>query len=65
MNEKSSEEVKRVGILVSEEIKTKWQNFADEHNFSTLSMLIRKAVNLYIDKNSIKHRTFEHDSNAT
>ncbi len=56
MVKKSSEKVKRVGILVSEEMKTTWQNFAEEHNFSTLSMLIRKAVNLYIEKNSILSR---------
>ena len=56
MNEKSSDEIKRVGILISEDMKNKWQNFAEENDFSTLSMLIRKAVNLYIDKSSIISR---------
>ncbi|MFX1391441.1 MAG: response regulator [Promethearchaeota archaeon] len=56
MNKKSSEENKRVGILISEEMKDKWQNFAEKNNFSTLSMLIRRAVNLYVDNNSIISR---------
>ena len=44
--------MKRIGILVSEETKTSWQNFVDENEFTTISMLIRKAVNFYIDSKS-------------
>lgn len=44
--------MKRIGILVSEETKTKWQNFVDDYEFTTISMLIRKAVNFYIDSKS-------------
>ncbi|TKJ22034.1 MAG: hypothetical protein CEE42_13370 [Promethearchaeota archaeon Loki_b31] len=40
---------KGIGILVSEEIKTKWEKFGEEKNFSTISSLIRQAVNFYID----------------
>ena len=48
-NEKNNEEMKRIGILVSEATKSKWQDFVDQHEFTTISMLIRKAVNFYID----------------
>jgi CheY-like chemotaxis protein len=44
--------MKRIGILVSEETKTNWQNFVDENEFTTISMLIRKAVNFYIGSKS-------------
>ena len=40
---------KGIGILVSEKTKTDWENFAEEYGFSTISKLIRKAVNFYID----------------
>ncbi len=40
---------KGIGILVSDETKEKWQNFADEKSFSTISKFIRKAVNSYIE----------------
>ncbi|MFX0019548.1 MAG: response regulator [Promethearchaeota archaeon] len=40
---------KGIGILVSEKTKSKWEKFADENNFPTISKLIRKAVNSYID----------------
>jgi len=40
---------KAIGILVSDEIKAKWEKFADENGFSTISNLIRKSVNFYID----------------
>ncbi len=40
---------KGIGILVSEKTKTEWENFAENYGFSTISRLIRKAVNFYID----------------
>ncbi|MFX1574954.1 MAG: response regulator [Promethearchaeota archaeon] len=43
---------KGIGILVSEKTKSKWEEFANENNFSTVSKLIRKAVNFYIDMQS-------------
>ena len=41
---------KRITILVSEETRNRWQEFADskKEKFSTISKLIRKAVNSYI-----------------
>jgi len=44
--------MKRIGILVSEETKTNWQTFVDDNEFTTISMLIRKAVNFYIGSKS-------------
>jgi len=44
--------MKRIGILVSEETKSKWQNFVDDNEYTTISMLIRKAVNFFIDSKS-------------
>ncbi|MFX1504347.1 MAG: response regulator, partial [Promethearchaeota archaeon] len=40
---------KGIGILVSEKTKTDWEKFAGDYGFSTISRLIRKAVNFYID----------------
>jgi len=51
-DEKKSDESKRIGILVSEDTKNKWEKFVDENEFTTISMLIRKAVNFYIDSES-------------
>ncbi len=48
------EDRKGVGILVSDETKTKWQDFAKAYKFSTISKLIREAVNFYIDFKSNK-----------
>jgi CheY-like chemotaxis protein len=48
-NEKKTDDTKRIGILVSEDTKNKWENFVDEYEFTTISMLIRKAVDFYID----------------
>jgi len=39
----------RIGILVSEEAKTRWQDFAVNNNITTISKLIRMAVDFYID----------------
>ena len=45
---------KRVTILVSEDTKDRWQDFAEERKkkFSTISKLIRKAVDFYIEHES-------------
>jgi CheY-like chemotaxis protein len=45
---------KGIGLLVSDETKAKWQNFADMNEFPTVSKLIRKAVDFYIDFQSNK-----------
>ncbi|MBY8981873.1 MAG: hypothetical protein KGD57_02930, partial [Candidatus Lokiarchaeota archaeon] len=34
---------------MSEDTKKKWERFVDDNEFTTISMLIRKAVNFYID----------------
>ena len=44
-----NQDKERIGILVSEESKTRWQNFANNSNISTISKLIRMAVDFYID----------------
>lgn len=41
---------KGISILVSGEIKSKWQKFANEHSFKTISKLIRKSVDFYMDQ---------------
>ncbi len=47
-----SSETKRIGILVSEETKSNWEGFVDKtNNLSTISQLIRRAVNFYIEHN--------------
>ena len=35
-----------------EDTKNKWERFVEENEFTTISMLIRKAVNFYIDSKS-------------
>ena len=52
MEKKKNDATKRIGILISQETKSKWQNFVDENKFTTISMLIRDAVNFYIDSSS-------------
>ena len=37
---------------MSEDTKNKWERFVDENEFTTISMLIRRAVNFYIDSKS-------------
>ena len=37
---------------MSEDTKNKWEKFVDDNEFTTISMLIRKAVNFYIDSES-------------
>jgi len=42
----------RISLYVSENTKDKWQEFIDEHEYSTISKLIRESVNYYIDEQS-------------
>jgi CheY-like chemotaxis protein len=44
-----NQDKQRIGLLVSEKIKTRWQDFANTHNVTTISKLIRMAVDFYID----------------
>ena len=44
-----NQDKERIGILVSEETKTRWQDFAVNNNITTISKLIRTAVDFYID----------------
>ena len=44
-----NQDKERIGILVSEETKTRWQDFAGNNNITTISKLIRMAVDFYID----------------
>jgi len=45
-----NQDKERIGILVTEETKTRWQNFANNNNnITTVSRLIRMAVDFYID----------------
>lgn len=40
----------RISFYVSQETKAKWKDFAEIYNYSTISKLIREAVNNFIDK---------------
>lgn len=44
-----NQDKERIGILVSEETKTRWQDFASNNNITTISKLIRMAVDFYIE----------------
>lgn len=57
-------EKERITILVSEEIKNKWQDFIKIKNYSTLSKLIRKAVGFFIDYN-LKPNSITNPSNLS
>ncbi len=48
-NIKDKQEKERITILVSEDIKNRWLEFSENKKFSTLSKLIRKSVESYID----------------
>jgi CheY-like chemotaxis protein len=48
-NNKDRKEKERITILVSEERKDRWLEFSKDKNFSTLSKLIRKSVESYIE----------------
>lgn len=40
----------RISLYISEDTKKKWQEFKEHQNYSTISKLIRKSVNTFIDK---------------
>lgn len=46
-----SKDKERINILVSEETKKSWQEFANNNNIPTLSKLIRASVELYMNTN--------------
>lgn len=48
----------RIMILVSEEIKSNWQNFIKNYDYPTISKLVREAVNYFIDIKK-KSRSFK------
>ena len=39
----------RIMILVSEEIKSKWQQFIKNNDYSTISKLVRDALKIFIE----------------
>jgi len=43
------EEKERIGVLVSKQMKQKWQDFVDNNELTTISKLIRNAVNFFVD----------------
>ena len=43
----------RISFYVKEETKTKWQKFAESFDYSTISKLIRTAVNNFVDSKSM------------
>ena len=43
------EDKERVCILVSEEVKKQWQNFAKQNQISTTSRLIREGVKFFMN----------------
>ena len=42
----------RISLYVSEGTKTKWQDFKESHEYSTISALIRDSVDYYIEQKS-------------
>jgi CheY-like chemotaxis protein len=54
----------RISILVSEEVKKNWQKFAVDNDMQTISNLLRKSVNFYMNLKSKKF-DFENISNIT
>ena len=48
-DEGNKQEKERITILVSEETKSRWQDFSKTKNYSTMSKLIRNAVEFFID----------------
>ncbi len=48
-DKKETRKKKRINILVSEEKKNAWDSFAEKNNVSTISKLIRNAVDLYMN----------------
>ncbi len=42
----------RISLYVKEDIKIKWLKFIEEHNYSTISKLIRESVSYFIKENT-------------
>ncbi|MHA1933327.1 MAG: response regulator [Promethearchaeota archaeon] len=42
----------RISLYVSENTKTRWQEFKDSHEYTTISALIRDSVDYYIEQKS-------------
>ncbi|MBD3194631.1 MAG: response regulator [Candidatus Lokiarchaeota archaeon] len=53
----------RISLYVSDNTKEEWQEFIKDHNYSTISKLIRESVNYFIDQKSslIKDNIFKMD----
>ena len=49
----NSNHKERVTILISKDTRNKWENFTDRRNYNTISNLVRKAVNIYIDSENL------------
>lgn len=47
-NDEKINKTRYFGVLVSNDIRENWKNFAQINHFSTTSKLVRKAVNFYI-----------------
>ena len=63
----------RISLYVSDETKSKWQDFKESHEYSTISALIRDSVDYYIEKKSdllsgglkgMNEKTLSHVSHA-
>lgn len=49
IKKRDTQEKERITILVSEATKNRWQDFSKNKDYSTLSKLLREAVEFYID----------------
>lgn len=52
----------RISLLITKEIKNNWQKFATENNIPTISKLIRKGVNQYMN---LKSKRFDFENLST
>jgi CheY-like chemotaxis protein len=53
----------RISFYVSEDTKAKWKEFAEIYNYSTISKLIREAVNNFIEKKATLYNKSLEDLN--
>ncbi len=53
----------RISVYISKDTKKKWQTFANEHNISTFSKLIRQSVNSFLDSTLNKEKAISSLSN--
>ncbi|MFX1324120.1 MAG: response regulator [Promethearchaeota archaeon] len=56
-----SEGKERISLYVSKDIKEEWQSYAKNNNFSTLSKLIRAALQFFIENSSFNVSNLSHD----